>query len=161
MPSLLRPQCLAFLPQYHRWHHSQSPIPALRCSHFLISSVLQETASISSSIKQTAAGYGQITLPSHRRNAPPNNFHLHQGSPALSTGPVCQDIRFDLFYQTCQILWIIAVRQRGGRLCSALRSLHFSYDAVQKVWATKGTNNNGLMRATAEDLMSTHWTYSK
>lgn len=58
------------------WHFyldiiAGSPIPALRCSHFLISSVLQETASISSSIKQTAAGYRQITLPSRRRNAPP------------------------------------------------------------------------------------------
>lgn len=53
---------------------------------------------------------------------PCNNFHLHPGSPALTMKLVCQVIRFHSFYQTCQILWIIAILPGGSFLyCSEFK----------------------------------------
>ena len=76
---------------------SHSLIPGLCLSHFLISSILQRTATISSSVWQTSAEYGQITLLSRGGERSSNNFHLRPGSPALTMKLVCQVIRFHSF----------------------------------------------------------------
>lgn len=53
---------LAFYPRYYLWHPCQRPVPSLRLSHFLISSIMPQTASISSRRWETSAESGHITF---------------------------------------------------------------------------------------------------
>lgn len=46
---------LAFHLRYYLWHPPQRPVPGLWLSHFLISSILLQTASISSRMRATSA----------------------------------------------------------------------------------------------------------
>lgn len=83
-----------------------------------------------------------------------NNFHLHPGSPVLTMKPVCQVIRCDPFYQTCQILWIIAILHCNlfwiqAHHCSALSLLWFFMVWLTGgllYWSTEGTKNTRLFK---------------
>lgn len=86
-----------------------------------------------------------FSIPQGERSS--NNFPLHPGSPALTMKLVCQVIRFHSFYQTCQILWIIAILECGsffycsewepviarlGGCCSVYNVVHRRYAAQVK-----------------------------
>lgn len=84
-PSNVTSPLLAFHPRYYLWHPHQRPVPGLWLSHFLISSILPQTASISSRMRETLQSLATSL------------YCAAGGHSALTAEPVCQLIRFDSF----------------------------------------------------------------
>lgn len=65
-PSHVTSPLLPFYPWYYLWHPRQRPVPGLWLSHFLISSILLQTASISSRMREMSSESGHVSLLCYR-----------------------------------------------------------------------------------------------